>query len=71
MLDHIVNGLVAGRESEDILPEIFKWEQVAMLHTGPRNWHPVNKRIALRVKIDELKEFYALSDAGLQYVIQV
>ena len=56
---------------ENVVPDIFRFEQTLMLHTGSTPVHPANRRVVMTVGVRELQKRYGLCEDALQFVCQV
>jgi hypothetical protein len=54
-----------------VVPDIFRFKQTLMFHTGSKPYHPANRRVSLTVALWDLQRRYGLSEEALQYIVQV
>lgn len=53
------------------MPDIFRFKQTLMFHTGSKPYHPANRRVSLFVALRDLQSRYGLSEEALRYIVQV
>lgn len=65
------DSVIDGSNCEFAAPEIFKFDQKIMMHLHDQPYHPSNKRITLRVRLEDLKMKYGLSDEAIIHIVTV
>jgi hypothetical protein len=64
-------SFTAACQADGVVPEIFRWKQTLVLHTGSKPYHPANRRVTLSVTLDDLRVRYGLSDAATRFLVEV
>jgi hypothetical protein len=65
------DSIMDGSKVDGVFPEIFHFEQKIILHMGEQPYHPANRRVALWVRLEDLKMKYGLSDDAIIHIVTV
>lgn len=65
------DSVIDGSKADCVYPEILKFDQKIIMHMGEQPYHPANRRITLRVKLEDLQMKYGLSDFAVMHIVTV
>ena len=63
--------MIDGSKADCVYPEIFEFDQKVVMHMGEQPYHPANRRVTLRVKLEDLQLKYGLSDYAVMHIVTV
>jgi hypothetical protein len=65
------DSIISASHTEYMFPEIFDFKQRVVMHLGDQPYHPANRRVSLRVQIEDLIVRYGLSEDAADFVLRV